>query len=116
MNAMRRCILLLTIALLGGCADRLAERQARLTPLIGRSEAELVRTLGVPTRAYETEGVKYLAYEERRVDIQPFFPAYPYAPPFGFNQPQVVNAVCETTFSISGGVVRIFVLRGNACG
>ena len=32
--------------------------------------------MGVPSRSYETGGVKYLAYNEHRIDIVPAFPSY----------------------------------------
>jgi hypothetical protein len=113
---MRLWILFPLLLALAGCVDYVAERRAQLAPLIGRGEAELVQTLGVPTRTYETGGAKFLAYEERRIDFAPSFGPYPYGPPFGFNHPQVLNLVCETTFSVSRGVVTTYILRGNACG
>jgi hypothetical protein len=116
---MHRVILLLLAGLLGGCADQLAARQARLAPLVGQPEAVLIQQFGVPSRTYETGGVKYLAYDERRVDIMPGFPSYS---PFytgwygGGFPPQVIDLRCETTFEIAGGAVKSFTLRGNACG
>lgn len=118
---MRRPVLILLAGLLAGCTNQLAARQARLAPLIGQTEGTLVQQFGVPDRTYETEGVKYLAYEEARVDVIPGMPGYSYGPPFwgwygsGF-PPQVVTMVCETTFAVANGVVRSFTLRGNACG
>ena len=38
------------ILLLAGCVNRLAEREAFLSTLVGISEADLVRSLGVPNR------------------------------------------------------------------
>jgi hypothetical protein len=65
--------------------------------------------------------VKYLAYDENRVDILPGAPSRGYGAPYlgwygGAFPPQVVNLTCETTFSVSDGVVRAYNLRGNACG
>jgi hypothetical protein len=72
----------------------------------------------VPTRTYEAEGTKYLAYTESRVEIVPGAPYGPmpwgwYGPAF---PPQAVTLTCETTFAVSAGVVRSFTLHGNACG
>ncbi len=122
---------LLTAILTPGCTDLLAARQAKLQQLVGRSETELVEAMGVPTRTIETGGTKFLAYEERQVEIVPGSPLY-YGPgPFpGFYNggfygggfygggfpPTALNLGCDTTFAVAGGVVRSFTLRGNACG
>jgi hypothetical protein len=116
---MRRAVLLLLTGMLAGCVNQLAARQAWLSQFVGQPEAALVQQLGVPSRTYETGGVKYLAYEEHRVDIIPAFPSY--SPFFtgwygGGFPPQVVDLRCETTFEIAGGTVKAFTLRGNACG
>lgn len=116
---MRRLLLLVLMLVLCGCVDRLAQRQAFLNPLVGQPEHVLVQTMGVPNRTYETGGVKFLAYEERRIETLPS--AYP-AGPWWFGwygggfPPQVVTLVCDTTFAVQGGVVKSYTLRGNACG
>jgi hypothetical protein len=71
--------------------------------------------------------MKFLTYEDRRVQIVPGSPVYggigPYgyggAGPFGYGAgipPTAVNLTCDTTFTVAGGLVRAFSLRGNACG
>ncbi|MGC1408616.1 MAG: hypothetical protein WA864_06705 [Acetobacteraceae bacterium] len=116
---MHRAILLVLTGLMAGCADQLAARQAYLSRFVGQPEDMLVQQMGVPARTYETTGVKYLAYNERQVDIVPAFPSY--GPFFtgwygGGFPPQVIDLQCETTFEVSAGTVRSFTLRGNACG
>jgi hypothetical protein len=116
---MRRAMLLVLSGLIAGCVDRLAARQAYLGQFVGQPEAVVVQQLGVPTRNYETGGVKYLAYSERRIDIIPTFPSY--SPFFtgwygGGFPPQVIELQCETTFEVAEGIVKSFTLRGNACG
>jgi len=115
---MRRGALIALTVLATACADRLAERQAYLSQFVGQPESTLVQQMGVPTRSIETGGVKYLAYDQNRVEVVPGFPGYG---PFytgwygaGF-PPQVVNLRCETTFEVADGTVRAFTLRGNAC-
>ena len=107
------------VALMGGCTDRLAVRQAELARWVGRPETELVGIMGAPYRTYETGGLKFLTYEDRRVEIVPGTPYY-YGPgPFGYRggfPPTAVTLACDTTFTITGSVVRAFSLRGNACG
>lgn len=110
---------LLAVAALAGCTDQLAQREAYLGRFIGQPDAVLVQQLGVPSRSYETGGVKYLAYDESRVDIVPgpptFAPFYTGWYNGGF-PPQVIELTCETTFEVSAGTVKAFTLRGNACG
>lgn len=118
---MRRAAFALALLLLAGCVNQLAQRQAFLAQFVGQPESLLVQRLGVPTRSYTTNGVKFLAYTESRVDIVPGLPAYGFGPPFwgwygGGFPPEVVNLVCETTFAVSDNVVRSYTLRGNACG
>ena len=57
---MRRLLLLLPL-LLAACAQ--TPPAPSPTVWIGRSEADLVSTLGVPSRLYETEGRRFLAYD-----------------------------------------------------
>lgn len=119
MTRMLRAALPLILLLSSGCVDRLAQRRAALSGLVGATEADLVRSLGVPTRSYEAGGRRFLAYTESRIDVIPGF--YPYSPwdPFpyaGGIPPQVQQSVCETTFEILDGRVASWSLRGNACG
>jgi hypothetical protein len=116
---MRRVVLLLLAGLLVGCANQLAAREAYLKQFIGQPDSAVVQAMGVPTRSYETGGVKYLAYSEHRVDIVPSLPTY--GPGFygwygGGFPPQVVEWTCETTFQVVDGKIGSFTLRGNACG
>jgi hypothetical protein len=100
-----------------GCVDGLAARQAYLNRFVGQPEAVLVQQMGVPTRTYATAGTKFLAYDERRVDVIPAFPAYGFFNGwYGGFPPQVVDLQCETTFEVTDGTVKSFTLRGNACG
>jgi hypothetical protein len=119
---MRRSILFVLATVLGGCVNQLAQRQALLDRLVGRPDSELVQQLGVPARTYETDGVKYLAYDESRVQIVPGLPTNAPGPWWAYGgygggwPPQVVTLTCETTFAVAGGVVKSYTLRGNACG
>jgi hypothetical protein len=119
---MHRPVLLVPALLLAGCVNQLAQRQAFLSQFIGHPDSELVQQVGVPTRTYETDGVKYLAYDESRVQIVPAVPPYGPGPWWAYGSygggfpPQVINLSCETTFAITGGVVKSYALHGNACG
>jgi hypothetical protein len=117
---MHQFVPLLVAVVIGACANQLAAREAFLNQFVGHPDSELVRKLGVPTRTYETRGVKYLAYSESRLEFMPPLP--PYAGPpwwlgaYGAAPPQVVNLVCETTFVVADGIVKSYTLHGNACG
>ena len=113
---------LLCLVLLSGCvspAEMRAERDAQLGSFIGQSESDLVRALGVPSRQFEADGHRFLAYVTRRVELVPgTMPLLPYRYGFGYATgfgPQAIERSCETTFEIVAGKVFSFSLRGNAC-
>ena len=116
---MRRAVLLVLAGLVAGCVDQLAAREAYLSRFVGQPESAVVQQMGVPSRSFDTGGVRYLAYNEHRINLIPTFPSY--GPFFtgwyggGFPS-QVVELQCETTFEVSDGTVKAFTLRGNACG
>jgi hypothetical protein len=116
---MRGAGLLLLLACTAACAIG-PSRQQLLAPLIGVSETELVQRMGVPTRSFETGGIRFLAYDERHVDVIPGVGPFPGWGPWYYGYggglpPEVVVRSCETTFEIAGGRVRSFSLRGNDC-
>jgi hypothetical protein len=114
----RLCLLLGTIAL-AACTNGLAERQAELAMWVGKPETDLLGIMGAPTRSYDAGGMKFLTYEDRRVEIVPSSPYYFGPGPFlygGGFPPTATTLVCDTTFTVAQGVVRAFSLRGNACG
>ena len=116
---MRRAILLVLAGLVAGCVDQLAAREAYLSRFVGQPESTLVQQMGVPTRSFETGGVRYLAYSETRINLIPTFPSYSpfFTGWYGGGFPtQVVELRCETTFEVADGTVKAFTLRGNACG
>ena len=113
--------LLLCVA---ACGNRLAERQAALAPLVGGSETDLVRALGVPTRSFDSVGHRFLAFVDTRAAVIPGTygpPPWGYWGPgsawaLGASPPQVIESVCETTFEIVDTKVVGFSLRGSGCG
>jgi hypothetical protein len=116
MRVARRFVLLLACSgVPAACADDTAAHMAALNHLVGQPEQTLLQTMGVPTRSYDADGTKFLAYDEGRVDI---IPGVPGTGPFhsGGIPPQPIQRWCETTFQVAQGVVRSFTLRGNACG
>ena len=122
--------LLLPLLALAACTTG-PDRPALLNSLVGQSETEVVRVLGVPSRTYETAGHKFLAYTEQRATVVDGGPAFfggyggfgygAFGPGFGWGYgsafpAQVIPRICETTFDVAGGRVLGWSLRGNACG
>jgi hypothetical protein len=116
---MHHVLVLIAAGLLAGCVAGLATRQAELSQWVGRPETELLGAMGAPNRSYESGGMKFLTYEERRVEVVPGTPYYFGPGPFGDGSPfppTTTTLGCDTTFTVAAGVVRAFSLRGNACG
>ena len=93
--------------------------EERLRAFVGRSEGDLVATLGVPERTYEAEGRKFLTFEDQRSYIvagPSVYPGYGYSR-FGpyFSPPGYVVRTCEITFAVRGGRVESFTFRGDGC-
>ncbi len=119
-----RKFILLTALLLTACVDTGAQRRAYLTSLIGQPETTVIQQLGVPSRSFEAGGHRYLAYDERRVDVIPPPPLFGggfYGAGFGYGYgygfaPEIVERGCETTFDIVAGRVQTWTLHGSLCG
>jgi hypothetical protein len=110
---------------LTGCATgpNLAERMSQL---VGQPEQVVIQQLGVPNRTMVVRGVTYLAYVRRNTEYIPgsfgsgTFMGPFYGPFFGSYYgggfpPETIRNRCETTFAVSGGIVRSFALHGNDC-
>jgi hypothetical protein len=90
----------------------------RLSAYIGRSEGDLVAGLGVPLRSYETEGRRFLQFEQRSTiavsQPDPFFwgPRYSMwnVPPASF-----AEVSCQITFALREQRVESFTLNGQGC-
>lgn len=115
-----RVVWLLAALALGGCANAgVQDLEARLGTLIGASEDDLVRRVGVPARMHETEGRRYLAFVQHWPDFA-FFPGTGfYQGAYGYRYrrgPELVDRHCEVIFEVAQGRVAGFALRGSACG
>jgi hypothetical protein len=128
---MRKFFWLLPLAALGACATG-PSLQSRMASFTGASEQTLVQDLGVPDKQVTVNGVLYLAYDHRDLDVSPGFvgPFYGegFGGPFyggGFYGPgpffdaglpaRVDEVSCETTFMLRGDKVVGFTLRGDDC-
>ncbi|MFC3123634.1 hypothetical protein ACFOD4_01060 [Pseudoroseomonas globiformis] len=114
---MRRLILAIPL-LLGACATGPTLDQ-QLSTFVGQSEGDVVTRLGVPVRTYETEGRRFLQFEQYRTVIVP-------GDPWGYGggyyrrpwiSPSTYATVrCDLTFTLRGGRVESYAARGDGCG
>lgn len=115
---------LILLPLLAGCISD-PDRRIVLNSLIGKSEIDAIRVLGVPDRSFESNGRRFLAFVDRRSEAYGggvgIFGTYGYA--YGGPGvlaydpgPPVYQRLCETTIEIAEGRVASYALRGNACG
>jgi hypothetical protein len=123
---MRKTALMASILTLAGCAYPNPQHVAALNALIGKTEADLVRSEGVPSRTYDAGGHKFLAYSRSRIESiggEPGFGPYGYGGWGGWGgyggwggfPPEIIQRDCETTFEVGGGLVLHWGFRGNAC-
>ena len=123
MSGGMRFVGLIAVLLLGACADHALEaRRAYIASLVGVSETDLVRQMGVPTRSFSVNGETFLAYDNRRLEFVPGFYGGPpwWGPgwgPWGWwaSPPLAVERGCETTFEVRDGKVVSFSRRGPEC-
>jgi len=128
MNIIMRILLpcLAALMLLAGCATERAEQVAtQLSTYVNRSEADLVRDLGVPTRTFEADGAKFLAYARTRRVVYGGWNGWggPWGGPWGgwggwggwAGPAEVVDYTCEATFEVRGDRVQNVKVRGPGC-
>jgi hypothetical protein len=109
---------LLPLLLLAGCATG-PSLETRLAATIGQSELQVVETFGVPNRTYDTGGLRFLQYEERRQVLHQLNPywGYPYGrfAPYSLGGPVLLTRSCDITFTLKDSRVQSFTTRGDDC-
>jgi hypothetical protein len=109
---------LLLLLLLAGCATG-PSLETRLAATIGQSELQVVETLGVPNRTYDTGGFRFLQYEERRQVLHQLDPYWgrPYGrfAPYSLGGPVLLTRSCDITLTLREGRVQSFTTRGDDC-
>ena len=124
-----RTVALACALALGACAYPNPQHVAAMNALVGKSEADLVRTLGVPSRTYDTGGHRFLAFSRSKLETIPGDPGFgPWGGGFwvgpywgggwggwGGFPPEIVQRDCETTFDLLSGTVQSWNFRGNDC-
>jgi hypothetical protein len=111
-------LLLLLPLVVAACATE-PPLAVRLQPLVGKTEAELVQTLGVPNATYVAGGDRFLQYEDQTSTIYPGDPYWGgryrrFGGPI-YSPPLVVTRTCAITFALRDQRVASFTFRGNGC-
>lgn len=116
-------LLLLALALAGGCATT-ANYERILNTWLGDTEEHLVDSWGVPQRVYKSGANKYLVYKRGgTVFIPGTSPTYhttvignqAYTTAVGGSSPGFRQYWCETTFKVKDGRIINWTWEGNAC-
>ena len=137
----QRLIPLAALLALSACAVPSPAQRKVLDSMIGRSEPELVRAFGVPSRTFSTEGHTFLAYVENDTSYSPGFGGF-YGGGFGYGgyggfggfgyggfgyggpgygfggfgtPPTFYSSSCSTTFEITNARVASWTVRGDGC-
>ncbi len=126
---MRKYLCLIALLGLAACATG-PGLQSRMASYTGATEDQLIKKLGVPDKQITVNGVQYLAYDQRRLDVSPGFESFGGFYGGGFYRgsyfgggpfldagfpPTVEERGCETTFELRDGKVFSFTFRGNDC-
>jgi hypothetical protein len=108
--------ILATVALTS-CGPNLGDiRRAQLQSLVGLSEVDAIRALGVPNRTVVADDHKYLQWDQKSHTIYPGASIYAWGPPwYGGVPPTIVDQTCQTMLDIQNGRVLSWVMRGNGC-
>ena len=125
---MRRFFVFSALLGLVGCAYPDPQHVRELNALVGRTEPDLLRSYGVPTRTYDTSGLRFVSYQMSRIESVPGdgfgYGAFGYGGfgyggfgygGFGGFGPEIIQRDCTTTFELQNHIVRSYSLRGNDC-
>jgi hypothetical protein len=107
----------LTVLTLASCGPNLSDmRRSMLQSLVGASEVDAIRLLGVPNRTVTADGRRFLQWDQQNQTFYPQIWGYGWGPPwYGGVPPTVVSQTCETMLEVDNGRVQSWVQRGNGC-
>ncbi|WP_016738064.1 hypothetical protein [Gluconobacter thailandicus] len=127
---MKKAKLLSVVALLALSACEVPTLQQRqvLDGMVGKSEVDVVRQFGVPSRSYQTEGHSFLAYIENETQYSGgggwgwggwgggWGGPGGWGGGWGGGFPSTYyNTTCQTTFELVTGHVVGWTMRGDGC-
>tara|TARA_Y100001970_G_C13778132_1_gene623963 strand:+ start:137 stop:526 length:390 start_codon:yes stop_codon:yes gene_type:complete len=113
-------IILLIVFALNGCVTR-QEHEDVLSSWYGSTEEQLVASWGVPSSFYETDGKRYLTYNnsnQAMVGGTPASTTYDYfgnAYTSGGTAPYLITLTCNITMVVENGVINEWQYEGNNC-
>ena len=142
MKSARSFSLALLLAV-SACAVPSPAQRKVLDSMIGRSETDLLRTFGVPSRSFNADGHLFLAYVQDESSYFPGSPGFGYGGfgyggfggfggfgygggfggfgPYGYGGgfggfgPSYYQSSCTTTFEVTGSKVAAWNVRGDGC-
>lgn len=97
---------------LSGCTNPTAAFDARMEQFIGKPEVDVVQQLGVPTRATEAGGLRFIEYKRRRTIVTPGNWGWRWGPAMAGD---VDTRICRVTFTLRNDKVERFDRRGDDC-
>ena len=123
---MRRFFVFSALLGLAGCAYPNPQHVRELNALVGKPEPDLLRSYGVPTRTYDTSGLRFVSYQMSRIETLPGdgfgyggfgyggfgYGGFGYGGFGGFG-PEIIQRDCTTTFELQNHVLRSYSLRRN---
>ena len=95
-----------------------------LESYVGGPESDLIGRWGPPDAAYETGGVKFLSWTDRRtIPVSGTAPSYSTScygancttTAIGGSSGYNINMSCKTVFTVAGGIVTSWRYQGNDC-
>lgn len=134
---------LVAVMALAACSGPTEEQRKQLNSLVGKTEVDVIRAYGVPTRTYQADGHVFLAYIDNQTNYYPGSMGWGWGwgggpgwgggwgggPGWGWGgwgwgggmmggggfPPSVYNSVCQTTFELAAGLVTGWTMRGDGC-
>lgn len=119
----RYAVAAIALLALAGCTTT-AQRTAALDATVGRSEAELVRTRGAPSRVDVAGRSRVLTYDRQEAVVIPGSGPSPWGRAghwttepieFGAEPPHTVIKHCRTAFDVVDGKVFSWTQAGDDC-
>ncbi|GBQ90700.1 hypothetical protein AA13595_2958 [Gluconacetobacter johannae DSM 13595] len=123
---------------LTACEVPSPQQRQLLNSMVGRDEVDVIRTFGVPTRAYEAQGHVFLAYIDSQTSYSPGSVGWGWGwgggwggagwggpgwggwggPGWGWGggfPPSYYTSTCQTTFEVVASKVSGWTMRGDGC-